>query len=644
MLVATTRHPRRVRLTDLSDEVLQHVAFFCAEPFLGTPASIVPFQLVCRKVYSAVGCRFAPYLYGRIFRMKFDVDAPMRRLGEDQLRSSVLAEELRKRCEALKRIRRLEIAGPNTLSDLWLAYLMFLEHDVKNARQLVEWANIRSFVMHFVRTRLYENSLENRGWPLENDGNALAIWIIWHSFDEESIKNESIDDRNSIISILQPYVIASFKYQPLFIPDIHFALPISGTPSSNPPRCVATDHGPYPVYRPPIPANSPCITHFGSPITLCVPPLTPAALLCAHVRRQLGVIEYPQHIPKRRADLPPGLMHLTVEDFDEWNQGTSTRCSPAVRLGTSISYSFMDDEFEMREANGAGDAQTPSQLNEDEWLRITHCYNPWLDAKIKIRIFTPGMLDGLWSGRIFTYTQADFLALAASPQILPDLSERFPRPIQYPVFMRLREHHCLGEDLPLGWGQDVYEEEADGLPNAYFPPGVNHFEKDGKLHLIDPTTDEHLKYETYVPGRPNSHVAAGGCSFCRPDTPMSPVQQRECERIFADEGLGMDVDDEGWDDSVADDCITDIVITGETDFDHGRAWGFFRLIGRVRDRDGLVVLLRTPERPNTRGAGTFIFRGYVHSNQNFVGRWRAASESPEAFSALEGSFSLCKRS
>lgn len=233
-----------------------------------------------------------------------------------------------------------------------------------------------------------------------------------------------------------------------------------------------------------------------------MPPLTPAALLCAHVRRQLGVIEYPQHIPERRADLPPGYMHLTVEDFDEWNQGTSTRCSPAVRLGTSISYSFMDDELEMREANSAGDAQTPSQLNEDEWLRITHCYNPWLDAKIKIRIFTPGMLDGLWSGRIFvslilhlslsfriaysswkTYTQADFLALAGSPQILPDISERFPKPIQYPVFMRLREHHCLGGDLPLGWGQDVYEEEADGLPNAYFPPGVKHFEKDVSVYI-----------------------------------------------------------------------------------------------------------------------------------------------------------------
>ncbi len=116
--------------------------------------------------------------------MKFDIEAPLRRLGEEQLRSSVLADELRKRCEALKRIRQLEIAGPNTPSDLWLAYLMFLEHDDKNARQLIDWANIRSFVMHYVQARLYENSQENHGWPVENDSNALAVWILWHASDE----------------------------------------------------------------------------------------------------------------------------------------------------------------------------------------------------------------------------------------------------------------------------------------------------------------------------------------------------------------------------------------------------------------------------------------------------------------------------
>ncbi len=91
----------------------------------------------------------------------------------------------------------------------------------------------------------------------------------------------------------------------------------------------------------------------------------------------------------------------TYEDYDEYRQGTLTKCSPAARSGSSISYSFLDDEFEMREAISAGSSQPSSQLNEDEWLRITRCYNPWLDAKIKIRIFTPGMLDGLWCGRFF---------------------------------------------------------------------------------------------------------------------------------------------------------------------------------------------------------------------------------------------------
>lgn len=42
-----------------------------------------------------------------------------------------------------------------------------------------------------------------------------------------------------------------------------------------------------------------------------------------------------------------------------------------------------------------------SSLNhEHDWLRLTHCYNPWLDAKLKIRIYTPGMINGHWEGRL----------------------------------------------------------------------------------------------------------------------------------------------------------------------------------------------------------------------------------------------------
>lgn len=83
------------------------------------------------------------------------------------------------------------------------------------------------------------------------------------------------------------------------------------------------------------------------------------------------------------------------------------------------------------------------------------------------------------------------------------------------------------------------------------------------LHLFNPNAGEHLRYETFNPARPNSHVAAGGCSACRPDKPLTPVQQRECERIFADEGLAHRDSLDFWEDSVVDDCIKDIVITGE---------------------------------------------------------------------------------
>lgn len=129
-------------------------------------------------------------------------------------------------------------------------------------------------------------------------------------------------------------------------------------------------------------------------LTLCAPPVTPAALLVVHVRRQLGPVQLPHHLRARRVDLPPGVNEATLEDFDDYNDKTLT-LFPSQR-----------HEIQTRSASFEGlarDKPIPSRslMNEHEWLRITHCYNPWLDAKIKIRIFDPGMLDGLWSGRIY---------------------------------------------------------------------------------------------------------------------------------------------------------------------------------------------------------------------------------------------------
>lgn len=90
----------------------------------------------------------------------------------------------------------------------------------------------------------------------------------------------------------------------------------------------------------------------------------------------------------------------------------------------------------------------------------------------------------------------------------------------------------------------------------------NYFASQNELHLFDHTTEETLIYETYNPGRPNSHVLSGGCEKCQAPG-LSLEQRREAQRIFDDNGFGLgESNSPDWDDEVEDNCITDIVITG----------------------------------------------------------------------------------
>lgn len=199
---------RSPTLETLASEVLQRIAFFAADFTLGPPTSVLSMMLTCKSLSNALSIEDHPYLYDRIFRMKFDIAAPERRLGPKlllgrrsehrsrtnlgnisgapapapsmKLTSSILANELRIRYATLKRIRRQEINTPHTRQDLWIAYLMMLESDGRNEVQLIEYADIAKFVLMFLRSRLYEGSEErNNGWPIESEENALAVWLLW---------------------------------------------------------------------------------------------------------------------------------------------------------------------------------------------------------------------------------------------------------------------------------------------------------------------------------------------------------------------------------------------------------------------------------------------------------------------------------
>lgn len=123
--------------------------------------------------------------------------------------------------------------------------------------------------------------------------------------------------------------------------------------------------------------------------------------------------------------------------------------------------------------------------------------------------------------------------------------------------------------------------------------------------------------------------------------------------------------------------ILDVVFTGVTEERHGDAWCHYMYYGRLREWDGLIVLVGVPvslsslpftivihtftdhqlhppvfvhpthslhaqNDINERLWGKWIFRGYLHGGQNFTGRWRHYAY--DLFSpAYEGAFTLSKR-
>ena len=172
-------------------EVLEHIAFFAAtDGFLGPPAGIVPLVTLNRAMHDALSCKNNPHLYARIFSEKFDEEAAVRRLGVERLPATALAEELQRRSNALKRIRaRLDSKAPASDKQLsrvlWTAYLMALESDGKNERQLLEYARINDWLKEYLFDPRGASNIMNtinvsNKWADNSEHFSLALWLFWY--------------------------------------------------------------------------------------------------------------------------------------------------------------------------------------------------------------------------------------------------------------------------------------------------------------------------------------------------------------------------------------------------------------------------------------------------------------------------------
>lgn len=172
-------------------EVLEHIAFFAAtDGVLGPPAGIIPLLALNRATNDALSFKNNPTLYARIFSEKYDDGAPLRRLGVAQLPATALAEELQRRSVVLKRIRaRLDSRASSTDRHLgrvlWTAYLMVLENDGKNERQLLEYAQIREWLKEYLFDPAGASNIVKTidvadKWITNSEQLSLALWLFWY--------------------------------------------------------------------------------------------------------------------------------------------------------------------------------------------------------------------------------------------------------------------------------------------------------------------------------------------------------------------------------------------------------------------------------------------------------------------------------
>lgn len=161
----------------LPDELIHQCSFHVvAHDPLGPPHALIPLALISRSFNLVVSSHA---FRARIYRLKFDVGAVTRRLFIP--RDSDLADELHRCCNILREIRRGDVTeseDPLVDDTLSSAYTLMLSNDGKNYAQL-QHAGLDAYVDKFIMTRLWEGSETNHGWPLDNDNNSIALWLMW---------------------------------------------------------------------------------------------------------------------------------------------------------------------------------------------------------------------------------------------------------------------------------------------------------------------------------------------------------------------------------------------------------------------------------------------------------------------------------
>ncbi|KAH7911287.1 hypothetical protein BJ138DRAFT_1113337 [Hygrophoropsis aurantiaca] len=242
--------------------------------------------------------------------------------------------------------------------------------------------------------------------------------------------------------------------------------------------------------------------------------------------------------------------------------------------------------FASTQYNDSFDGLMKSRRHDPDWTRSIR--NPMYRSPSSAPVsYIPGTLAGNWGGSFIAPFHESYRAMLSTP-VAPSPFPHFGR---FPLYVTFRELCCRSSSLPA----PVADDEMS-FTEAFLPTGCQWRETETGIEIYNENTSFHADYH------PPRQDPLGG---------SSPHN------------------------------VSDIIITGVTETRHAEAWGGYKYIGRIRPSDGLIVLLRVPLDPQMIELGRALFRGYIISSRNFVGRWRHVSNGVQP-ADWEAIFTLCK--
>ncbi|KAG8871273.1 hypothetical protein FRB97_008858 [Tulasnella sp. 331] len=610
-------------------EVLQSIAIKTVDQAQrGPPQTIYNLLSTCRAIHDSLAFDANPLFYANVYDLQFDTAAQKRRYAPDRLAALHRARELKRRWTLLKEIKCItDISTPvdqgfliwgnpstNTvgtytyqekLSHAWLAYMLLTESDGRNWQQL-SWARLVEWIRLFMFYDIDKVSIHAQTTgllPPENEFRAVGMWLWWLSLRYENVVKESLVAHSAVNRMLRPFTFASFRYSFFYAPWSSSRLPDTDNVLNHFPG--ATQDGP--LFADPIPHDRTITlpSYLGSPLLVSPPHICQAAALLFFSRMQrypLGQMEWLPH------DIQ--MMHNARRLHGPHHPYTPNH--------STINYPTLVD----------------SRQYDDDVLRMLSCRDPTRArtprAQPKYQ-YNPGSFVGEWEGRFVNYgLMANQDIGAGHPAPLHAMeAEPLTQDVQA---WSLREFHhpsTLTGRLKRQYHRFLRDEYSNGLPK--YEPGTRTQWSPPSHQRPPPQKRSRDVFNGFFPFRLKRELVGGGVEVTEtaPGAPRVPIFYVELKKgpdgrpwIGRDDMgpvLQMEQDDDEEDEEDADGMDVD-----EREDEHDED-------ADIDDRLDIII------------EGEWLYRGYITSNGNWIGRSRDTWTDDFTREGYEGVFVMAKR-